>query len=343
LTFADLALTLVIPADALPFSEVVDATGVAPDTEPPLPDGFQLGAHVFQITATDPNSAQSVSEVAAPVTLNYQLSPAELDASGISRDRLASWDGSAWVGLDCAVDASAGTLSCTSSHLSIFALLEPPVPDESLDAEIANGHFFKQANGFAGAGNLGFAVIDDGDAMFWSEFQRLGGVDQVGYPISQRFMHGGFLTQAFQKLVLQWRPELGQAVPVNVFDDLSTGAHDAWLDQQRQVPPMPTTPADAGQPLDQVVAQRRALLDPYPGLASFYDVSPDALERFGVPVAVKDYDAMVAVRLQRAVLQLWTRDSPTAPAGTVLVGNGGDLGKVVGLWPEDALAPTPGP
>jgi hypothetical protein len=130
---------------------------------------------------------------------------------------------------------------------------------------------------------------------------------------------------------------------VNVFDDLSSDTHDAWLDQQRQVPPMPTMPAAAGQSFDQVVAQRRALLDPYPVLGSFYDASPDALDRFGVPVSVKDYDGMVAVRLQRAVLQLWTSDSSTASAGTVLVGNGGDLAKVVGLWPEDALASTPGP
>jgi hypothetical protein len=168
-------------------------------------------------------------------------------------------------------------------------------------------------------------VIDDGDAAFWSEFQRLGGVDQVGYPISQRFVHGGFLTQAFQKLVLQWRPDLGQAVPVNVFDYLSTDARDAWLDQQRQVPLMPAASAEAGQPFDQVVAQRRAVFDPYPGLAGFYDGAPDAIDRFGVPVAVKDYDGLVAVRLQRSVLQLWTRDSATASASTVLIGNGGDL------------------
>jgi hypothetical protein len=308
-----------------------------------LPDGFQFGAHAFEITATDPNSGQAVSELAAPVTLAYQLSPSELSAGDVVRDRLAAWDGSAWVGLDCAVDATAGTLACTSSHLSIFSLLEPPALEDPLDTDIANGHFFKQANGFDGAGNLGFAVVDDGDAAFWSEFQRLGGVDQVGYPISQRFMHGGFLTQAFQKLALQWRPDFGRAVPVNAFDDLSTGAHDEWLDQHRQVPPMATTPTDAGQPFDEVMAQPRALLDPYPGLGSFYDGSPDALDRFGVPVAVKDYDGVVAVRLQRAVLQLWMRDSPTAPAGTVLVGNGGDLAKLVGLWPEQALAPSASP
>jgi hypothetical protein len=34
-------------------------------------------------------------------------------------------------------------------------LLESPAPAEPLDADIASGHFFKQATGFGGAGNLG--------------------------------------------------------------------------------------------------------------------------------------------------------------------------------------------
>jgi hypothetical protein len=90
-----------------------------------------------------------------------------------------------------------------------------------------------------------------------------------------------------------------------------------------------------------VAAQRRALLDPYSALGSFYDAEPDAVDRFGLPVTVKEYDGLVAVRLQRATLQLWTRDSATAAAGTVLIGNGSDLAKQVGLWPIEALAPTP--
>jgi hypothetical protein len=198
---------------------------------------------------------------------------------------------------------------------------------------------YKQANGFGGAADLGFGVTDDAGAGFWSEFQRLGGVEGVGYPISNRFSYGGYLTQAFQKLALQWRPELGQAVPVNVLDDLGRRGSDAWLETNREVPRAPLQSADAGLDWPQVVERHTALLGNYPGLWEFYVSSPDALDRFGLPVAVSDYGSVVSVRLQRATLQLWQLDMPWAAAGSVVVGNGGDLGKEAGLWPLEAITP----
>ena len=45
---------------------------------------------------------------------------------------------------------------------------------EALDFAIPDGHFFKQANGHGGSGETGYAVRDDQDAPFWSEFRRLG-------------------------------------------------------------------------------------------------------------------------------------------------------------------------
>jgi len=45
---------------------------------------------------------------------------------------------------------------------------------------------FKQANGFSGAGALGYSVVDDDQAAFWTEFRRLGGVPVVGYLVSTR-------------------------------------------------------------------------------------------------------------------------------------------------------------
>ena len=54
---------------------------------------------------------------------------------------------------------------------------------------------------------------------------------------------------------------------------------------------------------------------------------------------VADYGSVVSVRLQRATLQLWKSDTPWASAGSVVVGNGGDLAKEAGLWPVDAMTP----
>jgi hypothetical protein len=128
-------------------------------------------------------------------------------------------------------------------------------------------------------------------------------------------------------------------VPVNVFDDLNQNGSDGFLDAVRQVPPAADTSADSGLPFDQVVARHVALLDPYPSLREFFLADPDWLTTYGLPLAVKDYGPFVAVRLQRATLQLWNVDAPWARAGSVVVGNGADVAKEAGLWPVSALAP----
>ena len=92
-----------------------------------------------------------------------------------------------------------------------------------------------------------------------------------------------------------------------------------------------------------VFAARLGLLDPYPALAEFYMNTDDALTNYGLPVSAKDYGAFVAVRLQRATLQLWKQDTPWATAGSVVVSNGSDVAKEAGMWPTAALAPSPSP
>ena len=57
---------------------------------------------------------------------------------------------------------------------------------------------------------------------------------------------------------------------------------------------------------------------------------------YGLPLAVRDYGAFVAVRLQRATFQLW-RD-PTGPR--VAIGNAADIAKDAALWPAAAVSPS---
>src|SRR5579862_7739933 len=68
------------------------------------------------------------------------------------------------------------------------------------DFDIPNGHFYTQANGGAGA-QYGYRITNDGGIGFWNEFQRLGGVNLLGYPASTRFMLDGFMVQATQKVL----------------------------------------------------------------------------------------------------------------------------------------------
>jgi hypothetical protein len=223
--------------------------------------------------------------------------------------------------------------------LTQFAAIIIPVPTGTLDSALSNGHFYKQANGFGGAGDLGYPVVDDSQANFWSEFQRLGGLNAVGYPVSYRFMYHGFLTQAFQRLALQWRPELGQTVPVNVLEELSARGSDSWLDKVHQVPLPNDTSADIGQDFEAVVARHVMLLDAFPAIQEAYLADEDSLTRLGLPLAAKNYGPFSAVRFQRGVLQLWQTSTSFAAAGSILSANSGDLAKDAGLWPAEATVP----
>jgi hypothetical protein len=301
--------------------------------------GFGLGNDAFVITLKELGTATQISQLANPLALEYRPNAAEISQADGNLDRLkvVAWSDESWVALPCtATDAA---LDCTTPHPSLFALLVvPPSSSDTLDAPLSNGWFYKEANGFDGAGDTGFSIVDDDDAAFWTEFQRLGGVQQLGYPISTRFQYGGFLTQAFQRSALQWRPDLNEAVPVNIFDDLAVRGADAWLDEAREVPPAGSDPGGASE--EDFVDRHLELLDAYPALCEFYAADPDALTMYGLPLTIKEYGALVSVRLQRGNLQLWLADMPWADAGTVVIGNAGDLAKDAGLWPANAVVPA---
>lgn len=171
-----------------------------------------------------------------PTGRHLHATPAELAAAGgdLSLIVLTYWNGSTWVALTGTQNAN-GTITYTLPHASLFGILIRPAGAVPIQIDLPDGRFFTAANGFGGAGGTGFAVTDGGGIGFWSEFQRMGGVDRIGYPISGRFMHGGFVTQAFQKLALQWRPDLVQAVPVNVLDDLHVHGSDSWLNTAQRI------------------------------------------------------------------------------------------------------------
>jgi len=336
-------LTLAVPADALAGRAIVaELDAVSPESLPKLPDGFAIGSNSLNLVLRDAATGEPIMDLPVPLALTWRVNAGDLHTAldQAARVRWAAARAGAWQALPCSSADDGATLTCAVAHAGLISvLIAPPIPDVQ-DWDVPNGHFYLQSNGFSGAGNLGYAVVDDADAAFWTEFQRFGGVEQLGFPITARMQHKGFVTQAFQKLALQWRPELGQAVPVNVLDDLNQRGADNWLDSMRQVPPAGDTSGDVARPFDEVVSSHLALLDAYPELASFYQAQSDPLTRFGLPLGVKDYGTFVAVRLQRATLQLWTVDTPFAREGTVVAGNGSDLAKEVGLWPPEATVPS---
>src|SRR5205823_3167833 len=120
-----------------------------------------------------------------------------------------------------------------------------------------------------GGGGKGYVVTDEGGIRFWSEFQRLGGVQAVGYPASQRFQWDGFTVQVFQRVVFQWRPDQNAVTFVNVFDRLHDLGKDGVLKNGKQTPP-PRPFDDAGKPFDQVVQGHLAVLDANPAIKDKY-------------------------------------------------------------------------
>jgi hypothetical protein len=198
------------------------------------------------------------------------------------------------------------------------------------DYDLPNGHVFTQTADGPG----GYAVLDQDSVRMWSEFQRLGGVAVLGYPISQRFEWDGFQVQVFQRAVVQWRPEVDGVYFVNVFDRLHELGLDEWLSSARQTPP-PRSFADEGLEWDGVVASHLGVLEESAPIRAAYWAAPtDPLLMYGLPVSdVVDMGNHRALRTQRAVFQEWKEDVPWARAGEVTVALGGSIAQETGALP----------
>ena len=219
--------------------------------------------------------------------------------------------------------------------LALWAVL--PAHADSGDYAIEGGRLFTQA-AESDVPDAGFAVTDADGIPFWTEFQRLGGVQALGYPLSRPFVWEGFTVQVFQKVVLQWRPELNTFMFVNVFDRLSLAGYDHTL-EELLVPPIDHFDEE-GFTWDQIIATRQALLDANPALRDAYFAVDDPLRWYGLPTSrVITYEHVRTIRLQRAVLQQWLVDLPWASAGEVTVANGGDLARGARTFPAKVLMP----
>lgn len=201
---------------------------------------------------------------------------------------------------------------------------------------IANGYYYSEAAG--GDPRHGYTITNEDGIPFWDAFQRLGGVDAIGYPATGRFTWRGFVDQATQKVILQWNPARGQVEVVNVFDVIEQMGLDGQLQAKYQTPPSADNGADAGKGWAQIVARHQAELDAAPAIKARYFADSDPIAHFGLPQAVADEGNVVVARCQRAVFQQWKVDEPWARAGQVTLANGGDVAKALGILPAGADA-----
>jgi rare lipoprotein A len=221
------------------------------------------------------------------------------------------------------------------------------VPAEAADAPpdyaIDNGHFYTQGAGAAAKG-AGYSITDEGGIPMWSEFNRLGGIDVLGYPVSGRFMLGGQVTQLTQKAGLMWRPEIGQTRFINVFTLLHDAGKDPWLLQTKGIPPHVSSPDEAGKSWDQIAQKRYQLLDAHPAIKAAYFAMFDPVNMYGLPTSSwLEQPGSSVLRFERVAFQQWKQSVPWAGAGQVQMINGGDILKESGILGPLPFAPQAPP
>ena len=228
--------------------------------------------------------------------------------------------------------------ACAALVLAVALLASAPVAAAGGDYPVSGGRVYTQTAGEEAPEGAGFLISDDGGILFWTEFQRLGGVPVLGYPVTQRFEWDGLTVQAMQKAVMQWDPTTETVRFMKILNLLSEAGLDDELAREF-IPPVQSF--DEAHLSEQAVAARRlALLDASPPIKARYWAAGDPTGLYGLPTSeVASYPDLQAIRLERAVLQLWLVDRPWARAGEVTVANGGDLAKAAGLFPAAATMP----
>lgn len=194
-----------------------------------------------------------------------------------------------------------------------------------LDWDLVDGHFYvERVAEQTRVGRAGFRITNEDGIPFWSEFRRLGGVALLGRPLSGRFMlDDGLVYQVMEHALLQWRPDLREAVPANTLELLERLGYNDRLRDEWQIP---DSIADdgAGDDLGRARAVRLTwMTDPLIRARFFADPVPDQPKAWTVEHAVASYGlpmseptelgSLVVQRFQRAVLQRWKPSQPDEP------------------------------
>lgn len=183
----------------------------------------------------------------------------------------------------------------------------------------------------------GFFVRNRDGVNLLSEFDRMGGVRSLGYPVSRVYKAGGFWHQAFQRAILQWRPPVNGAVLANVMDELYSSGKDDWL-LSKGVPRHFSGDDGSRGNFSQAREERLSWLT-NPRVRQAYLGVPDPVGFYGLPTSKPEqHGPFVAQRFQRGVLQLWVENVPDMPRPGEVVGVlAGDLAIEMGLLAPPAL------
>ena len=140
--------------------------------------------------------------------------------------------------------------------------------------DITNGHFFTQTSGRSpDRDRSGYAVTNDNGVLFWDAWRRWG-LENLGYPLSTRFLSRGLPTQVFQKAVLQWQAGVG-IVLINLLDELHDRGFDDTLRTRERVPARIDAAAESARTWEELVRARLALLEANAAIRNYYYAAAD--------------------------------------------------------------------
>jgi hypothetical protein len=240
--------------------------------------------------------------------------------------------------------------------LACLLLGYPAAAQTSTDFPVPGGWYYTQATVRSG---FGYSVVDDALAPMWTEFRRLGGPELLGYPVSRRYFGSdGLLYQAFERFLLQWRPDQGRVVIANIFEQFSEAGLDDFLVANGIPRPLPSDGAsfieDSRRRMGWLTESRFLgfyLLNPhsqepweiYEQAWDFYGLPQTGPERLRISAEGHALWPFVVQRFQKAAFQLWIDNGPGIPAGTVTLVTAGTLARQAGLVPITAAIPEPPP
>lgn len=236
------------------------------------------------------------------------------------------------------------TVAIISMSLAFTALPAASTEAASTDFGLVNGRFYTQTATQRDFETRGYAITNADSIPFWSTYQRLGGVDILGYPISRRFIWDGYICQALQRGVLQWHADTGQVQLVNTMDHLTDLGKDDYFARERHVPLPALVTLQHDGTVDSITSVRLGWLDNAPAMRTFFARAADPVATFGLPSSpMADVGPAMAMRFQRAVMYQWKNDFPWAKAGTITLANTGEFLKEAEVLPAVALEPEPAP
>ncbi len=177
----------------------------------------------------------------------------------------------------------------------------------------------------------GFSITDYMDGpQFLTAFERFGGEDVLGFPVSRPFAgNDGLFYQITQRALLQWFPLDRTARLANLYQIME----EAGLDDVLFGWSIPRPLQDGAVGYEEAKSIRLAWMTEQALRTAFLQnplVPGDesiSIELYGLPMSrPEDFGPFITQRFQRMAFQFWVKDVPGGqPVGEVVPINGGDI------------------